>query len=625
MKKLALTCWSALTITAAATASLSAQSAYWQQHADYKIAVDMDVKTNRYKGTETLTYTNNSPDTLKQVFYHLYYNAFQPGSDMDYRSRTISDADPRVGARINALKPEEIGEMNVKELTQDGKALQYLTQGTILEVKLAQPLAPGKSTVLNMTFEGQVPLQIRRAGRDSNEGIRYSMSQWYPKLCEYDAYGWHANPYIGREFHGVWGNFDVRIDIDAAYTVAATGILQNPNQVGHGYVATTPNLANTPKLSWHFKADNVHDFVWAADPQYTHVKHRSESGLELHFFYRKDSATMAWEQLPAYTAKAFDIMARDYGAYPYPVYSVIQGGDGGMEYPMATLITGKRGLGSLVGVTVHELIHSWFQGMLATNEALYAWMDEGFTSYATHKVMAELFPPAKPTDPHARTYEGYYGLVTAGLQEPLTTHADHYQTNYCYGTNAYGKGEILLSQLGYVIGEQALAQGLKNYFATWKFKHPTPTDFMRVMEKTSGLELDWYFEYFVNTIHTIDYGIRSVKADGRKACVVQLVRLEPMPMPIEVLVTLEKGEQHWHYIPLDLMRGEKASTDARTIHPDWPWVRKEYLLNLPYAASDIVSIEIDPSHRMADTNQENNTMDAKTIKEKPWEAWEKEK
>jgi hypothetical protein len=604
--------------------SASAQGGYWQQSVDYQLKVALNVQTNRFTGDETLRYTNNSPDTLRKAYFHLYYNAFQPESDMDYRSRTIADADPRVGARIQTLKPDQIGEMVVAELKQDGKPLKSIVQGTILEVQLDRPLPPGAMTTFTMNFSGQVPLQIRRAGRDNAEGIRYSMSQWYPKLCEYDGYGWHANPYIGREFHGVWGDFDVTIELDGRYMVAATGVLQNPEEIGHGYSKESEIASSPTKLSWHYKANRVHDFVWAADPGYTHLTRRTATGLDLHFFYRDDSLTKAvWPQLPAYTEKAFAIMARDYGAYPYPAYSVIQGGDGGMEYPMATLITGRRSLGSLVGVTVHEMIHSWFQGMLATNESLYPWMDEGFTSFASSDVMAELFPPAEPVDPHARAYEGYLALVESGYQEPLTTHADHYQTNYCYGVSSYNKGQVVLAQLAYVVGPEALRQGLKNYFQQWKFKHPTVVDFMRVMERTSSLELDWYFEYFINTTHTIDYAIRSVKPDGKRACTVTLSRLENMPMPLEVLVTLEKDVKQLHYIPLDLMRGEKALPAGAQIHSDWAWVRKEYQLSLPYDAKDIVAIEIDPSKRMADIARDNNVMDAKTIKAKPWEQFEK--
>jgi hypothetical protein len=612
-----------LLVLTLALGTLPAQSNYWQQHADYKISVHLDPKTNRFQGEESIQYLNSSPDTLFKAYFHLYLNAFQPGSDMDVRSRTITDPDARVSDRIAKLKPEETGEMVVADLLQDGKPAQSLVEGTILEVLLPTPIPPGGNCKFSMKFQGQVPQQIRRTGRDNTEGIRYSMAQWYPKLCEYDAYGWHANPYIGREFHGVWANFDVYITLNREYIVAATGTLQNPTAVGHGY-SSGPASDNNTELTWNFKAERVHDFVWAADQGYKHEKLVTPSGLILHFFHQVDSNTTAWAKLPEYTAKAFAIMARDYGAYPYPSYSVIQGGDGGMEYPMATLITGHRNLGSLVGVTVHELIHSWFQGMLASNEALYPWMDEGFTTFATSEVMAELFPENQ-NPPHAKAYEGYFNLLQFGDPEPLSVHADHYQTNYCYGVNSYNKGEVLLAQLKQVIGESNFRQAMKRYFQTWKFKHPTSLDFMRSMEKVSGLELDWYFEYFVNTIHKVDYGVQSVKAKGKGNVEITLARVEMMPMPVDLKVTLKGGETKLFSIPLDLMRGCQPDFPAQgaSILPDWHWVNKTYRFSLPVDVKEIELVEIDPEKGLADVERANNRMGADVIKQKPWEQYEK--
>ena len=178
-----------------------------------------------------------------------------------------------------------------------------------------------------------------------------------------------------------------------------------------------------------------------------------------------------------------------------------------MEYPMATLVTGNRSFESLLGVTVHEMIHSWYQGVLATDESIFPWMDEGFTSFAESEVMAVLLELDPSEDPHSGAYAGYYSLVQAGLQEALTTHADHYKTNRAYGVNSYGKGEITLSQLAYVVGKEVLERSLRRYFQEWKFKHPTVTDFKRCVEKESGLELDWYFEYWINTNEVVDYAI----------------------------------------------------------------------------------------------------------------------
>ncbi len=239
-------------------------------------------------GKQKLVYTNNSPETLDRVFYHLYFNAFQPGSEMDVRSRTIADPDGRVKDRISKLDEDEIGFIKVNSLMQDGKNLTYEVAGTVLEVELAQPIAPGERTTFMMDFKGQVPVQIRRSGRNNKEGVALSMTQWYPKMAEYDFEGWHADPYIAREFHGVWGDFDVTINIDKDYTIGGTGYLQNPKEIGHGYDGPSmkPGKAKKGKLSWHFKAPNVHDFTWAADPDYVHDIIKGENDVDLHFFYK---------------------------------------------------------------------------------------------------------------------------------------------------------------------------------------------------------------------------------------------------------------------------------------------------------------------------------------------------
>ena len=207
----------------------------------------MDVKSYQYQGKQQLVYTNNSPDDLHKVYYHLYFNAFQPGSEMDIRLQNMPDPDgrmvnnlgtnenPKYESRIAKLKPNEIGFIKVNSLTQDGKSVSYKTVGTILEVTLNKPIKSGEKTTFDMDFLGQVPVQVRRSGRNNKEGVALSMTQWFPKLAEYDFEGWHAHPYIGREFHGVWGNFDVKLTIDKDYTVGGSGYLQNPNEVGHGY------------------------------------------------------------------------------------------------------------------------------------------------------------------------------------------------------------------------------------------------------------------------------------------------------------------------------------------------------------------------------------------------------
>lgn len=580
------------------------QADRWQQRAKYEMNVDFDVNTHQYKGSQKLVYTNNSPDTLTKVFYHLYLNAFQPGSQMDVRSRTISDPDARVKDRISKLSPNEIGYEKVLSLKQNGKALKYQVVGTILEVTLAEKILPKTQHTFDMEFEAQVPVQIRRTGRNNSEGIDYSMTQWYPKMCEYDYEGWHSNPYIAREFYGIWGDFDVKISIDASYVVAATGYLQNPDKIGHGYSKKEVKHKAGEKLTWHFIAPEVHDFMWAADPDYKHDVVKVDEKLDLHFFYQQDSAKV-WKEMEPMAVRAFQIMNEKFGRYPYKQYSIIQGGDGGMEYPMGTLIMGKLGLNALVSVTVHEAIHSWFQMILGTNESKYGWMDEGFTTYAQNLVMAELFP--SKLDPQRNSTASYRSLVKSGLEEPLTTHADHFNTNRGYSVASYSKGAVFLNQLQYIIGKDSFEKGMKRYFNEWKFKHPNPTDLKRIMEKVSGLELDWYWENWVGTTKTIDYGIKEVVSTAGNTEVV-LERIGQMPMPLDVVVSYKDGTQENFYIPLEIMRGEKVENlyKKKTLLVDWGWTYPEYSFTISRPVTDIERIVIDPSQRMADMDLDNN-------------------
>jgi aminopeptidase N len=454
-----------------------------------------------------------------------------------------------------------------------------------------------------------VPLQVRRSGRFSKEGIEYSMAQWYPKMCNYDYQGWHANPYVGREFYGIWGDFDVKITVPSNYIVAGTGILQNKDNIGFGYSNSEPS--NRPqKLTYHFKAENVHDFVWAADPDYKQIVHKMSDGTIIRCFYQPgDKTTENWTKLPIIMEEAFHYINKKYGHYPYSEYAFIQGGDGGMEYPMATLITGERSLVSLVGVSVHELMHSWFQMVLGSNEALYHWMDEGFTSFASNDVMnhlvsKKLIPGKFEENPHLKSVNGYINFALSGNEEPLITHADHFMTNTAYGVASYTKGEVFLEQLRYIIGADAFNKGMLSYFHTWKFKHPNPNDFVRIMEKASGLELDWFKEYFVHTIHTIDYQIEDMRGDE-----LILRRVGYMPMPLDITLTKKNGEKVYFNVPLEMMRGSKKGdrffSDFKTVN-DWSWTHPTFSFRTGVLAKDVQNVEIDTSQRLADTNRSNN-------------------
>ncbi len=589
-------------------ASLSsfAQPDRWQQHVDYTMALKLDVNTHLFEGTQKLVYTNNSPDTLKTVYYHLYFNAFQPGSMMDERSRAIEDPDSRVGDRISKLSEKETGKIYPTSLQQNGQNINYTVVGTILEVELAQPILPHTTTTFDMEFEGQVPVQIRRTGRNNKEGIDYSMAQWYPKMSEYDYAGWHANPYIAREFHGVFGNFDVSITLNSQYIIGATGILQNQDEIGYGYGNPVKHKKKKP-ITWHFKAENVHDFVWAADPDYTHKTVQVPDGPKMHFFYQEDSITTeTWPQLMEITPGMVSFMNQRFGKYPYSDFSVIQGGDGGMEYPMATLIIGRGSYAGLMSVTVHEMFHSWYQGVLATNESLYPWMDEGFTTYASNITKAYLSNSKK--DPQTNSYRGYYYLVEKDKQEPLTTHADHYNTNLGYGIASYSMGSMVPAMLEYIVGEKTFAKAFRAYYNTWQFKHPNPTDFRRVIEKETGFELAWFFNDWIGTTHRVNYAIDSVFSDEQNTKVI-LANIGTMPMPTEAYVTFADGSSKIYYFPLRMMRNAKTEfgNTKHTLVEDWAWTNPTKTFTIDQPIEEIKSIELNKSNRVPDIDSSNDS------------------
>ena len=619
MKKILL-----LTVLTLSFGNLVAQNkGYWQQHVDYKMDVTMDVKNYQYKGKQELVYTNNSQDTLRKVYYHLFNNAFQPGSEMDARIQTIKDPDGRMvnkikvdgkdgkESRIKTLKPNEIGYLKISNFKQDGIVASTKEVGTILEVTLGKPILPNSKTTFSLDFDGQVPIQIRRSGRNNAEGVALSMSQWYPKMAEFDFEGWHADPYIAREFHGVWGNFDVNITIDKEYVLGGTGYLQNKNEIGHGYqdsgvVVTIPKKTKT--LTWHFNAPMVHDFTWAADKEYIHDVVKGPNNVDLHFLYKNNPKYIQnWKNLQPKTVELMNIYNNIVGDYPYKQYSVIQGGDGGMEYAMCTLILGQGTFEGLLGVTAHELAHSWFQHVLASNESKHGWMDEGFTSFIEDYALNQM-SDKKVENPFTGAYKGYYSMVSSGKELPQATHADRFDENRVYSITSYSKGEIFLAQLIYLIGKDNLMQTLKKYYSDFKFKHPTPNDIKRSAERVSGANLDWYLTDWTKTTNTIDYGIKDVKENANQTTVT-LERIGRMPMPIDLLVEYTDGTMESFYIPLRMMNFEKENpTPAikRTVLADWAWAFPTTEFTIAKPKSTIKKITIDPSGLMADVKQDNN-------------------
>lgn len=517
-------------------------------------------------------------------------------------------------SRLASIPKEEEGAQNIHWIKQNGKDLKFEVQETVMKVYLDSPIKPNTSTKFTMEWDAVIPMQIRRAGRNNSEGVDMTVTQWYPKIAEYDYDGWATFDYVGREFHAPFSDFEVNIKIDKDYVIGAGGTLENPSEVkGYDPKASLKADKNN-KVTWKWTAKNMLDFAWAADRDYTVESFVVLDGPKVYFVYQKSEKTKYWSESKPYVTKFFQIMNATYGRYVYPSYSFIQGGDGGMEYGMCTMILGEaKSVDGLVGLMVHEGGHSWNQQIMAYNESVRPWMDEGFTSYYDDSIMYQLFPPKTPkANPFTATLDRYRNFVKRGIEEPAGWLGDHHDNGTAYSFASYYKGELFLVQLGYIIGEQNIALVMKEFYNQWHLKHPTDRDFMHIAQKISGMDLKWFHHYWINTTKTIDYAIKDIKY-GEFATTVTLENKGSIPMPIDFSILTTDKKVVNYQIPLNMTHTWKQKDiygDFKT-EAYWPWTQKEYTLTIPYNKSQISALGIDFSQRLADVNLEDNLVEVK--------------
>lgn len=611
-----------LILTLAFMTFYAQQGPYYQQFANYKIDVDVDAANFTYQGKQELTYTNNSPDELKVVYFNLYWNAFKSGSMMDQRvSGQGKNGDSRLQqngiSRLSSISKEEEGAQNIHFIKQNGKNLKFEIQETVMKVELAEPIKPNSKTTFTMQWDAVIPMQIRRSGRNNREGIDMTMTQWFPKIAEYDYDGWATFDYVGREFHAPFANFDVSISIDKDYVIGAGGTLMNPDEVKGYQMDAVVKTNSQNKATWRWTAKNMLDFAWAADRDYSVDAFTVVDGPKVYLVYQKSEKTLFWEQSKPYIEKYFQLMNAIFGRYVYPSYSFIQAGDGGMEYGMCTMILGEaKKLEDLCGLMFHEGSHSWFQQIIATNESMKPWMDEGFTSYAESIAMNRLFPPQQSMpNPFVGTLENYRKFVKSGKEEPAVWLGDHHDDGRAYTFSTYVKGELFLVQLGYIVGEPMLSSIMKEYYQQWKLKHPSDRDFLHIAQKMSGMDLKWFHHYWINTTKTIDYGIKEVSF-GEKSTTITLVNKGSVPMPIDFSVLTKDKKVVNYQIPLNLTRvwKNKDINGNFTSLDYWSWTQKEYTFTIPYTKDQLLALGIDFSQRLADVNMEDNFYEVKLDK-----------
>lgn len=500
---------------------LSARSQdYWQQQVDIKIDASLDDKKHAVKGVETIEYTNNSPDTLDFIWFHLYPNAYKNDSTA-FAKQVLKDKDGK--ARLAAIKDK--GFIDSLSFTANNGRLktephpQYID---IVKVYLPQPLQTGKKITITTPFYTKLATYNSRSGHD---GQSYMACQWYPKPALYDRTGWHEMPYLDQgEYYNDFGNYAVSITLPAPYIVGATGQLQTASELAQYKAMGKANVAakemtnktaykpsgNTKTLS--YKADNVSDFAWFADKGF--VVGYDTLQLASHtvdvFTYHHPDGNKYWVNGTAYAKEGARSYSSYIGDYPFPVVQAVEGPkndmSGGMEYPMITLITSPQAdEPQLDGVITHEIGHNWFPMSLATNERQHAWLDEGLNTYFQFRYEAEryksndIFGDQIPKEVKQRPVKEFQDIVYNAMSKipmdtPIETPSADFASKEEYGIVEYLKTAVWMHYLEVEFGREAIDKAFHAYFDEWKFKHPSPADFKASLEKSLGKDLTPYFD-----------------------------------------------------------------------------------------------------------------------------------
>lgn len=614
---------------------------YWQQDVYYNIKANVDEVTNIIDGNLNLTYWNNSPDDLEYVYFHLYQNAFQPGSYYDNLQRN-NNLKPVFGAYEKQGKGTEVAFVKV-----NGKEMKVELDNTLMKVYLDQPLLAGNSIDFEIDFKTYFDRGSMRRRmnifRAENGMTHFNGVHWYPRISVYDRkFGWTTDQHLDKEFYGDFGAFDVELTFASNYVVDATGFLLNRDEVlpadlrakldiknfsekkepGTPISEITPYKRGETK-TWKFHAENVHDFAFTADPTYR-IGEAEWNRVKCIALAREANAHR-WQNAADYTAKIIQVYSEDIGMYTYHKMIVADAEDG-MEYPMLTLDGG--GDPGYRGLLCHEIGHNWFFGQIGNNETYRAALDEGFTQFLTAWSLMKIDGDTLvSTIPHAksnyynkfkkpdlaiesRVYRGYYYYAFEEDQPTLNTHSADFNGAIRHGGGygqVYSKTATMLYNLEYVLGEELFLQAIQNYFSQWKIAHPYFEDFRNSVIQFTGVDLNWFFDQWFETTKVIDYSVESAKFDKATGeTVIQFKRSGGMQMPIDFEVEMKNGTKKSYHIPNTWF---VKSTTAEVLPKWYGWgkLQPTYEARIKVDGS-IENIVIDPSNRMADIYMLDNQL-----------------
>ncbi|MCA6435325.1 MAG: M1 family metallopeptidase [Bacteroidetes bacterium] len=608
---------------------------YWQQDVHYNIKANLNDSTDIISGEEELTYWNNSPYTLSFVYFHLYSNA-------QTKNSYAADLYKNNNYHLKFGKYRDAGKgTEVERIQMNNQDLKTELDNTILKVYLAKPLKPGEQATFTINFKtyfDKEAIRNRMKLFNSFGSKHYDIVHWYPRVTVIDAkFGWNTDQHMDHEFYGDYGSFHVELTLPNNYIADGTGVMTNEAEMLPEDLRKKLDISNflkkpfnSPpsvviakdgtKKTWKFSAINVHDVAYTADPNYR-IGEVNANGVRCIALVQEPHAA-GWYNAAAYIAKVIDVNSYNIGPYHYPKMICADAQDG-MEYPMLTLCGGTDpGYRSLF---VHEMTHNWFMGMVGSNENYRAFLDEGFTQFYTADTYQFIDGPieiegtprnkyaARFTEPQRvidnEIYNSYYVTnVTRGEEATLNTHSDDFNGGIRHGGGygqVYTKAATMLKNLEYVLGRALFDKAMQHYFNQWKFAHPYPEDFRNSIIGYTGIDLNWFFDQWIETSKTIDYKIGRIKNIKNGNYAITFKRKGSMQMPIDFVVIDKNDSAHHYNIPNTWFeKPTKANTLPRWI--GWgPKLKPTYTATVNIGSA-IKNVIIDPSYRMADVDMTNN-------------------
>jgi hypothetical protein len=590
---------------------------YWQQRADYAIKATLDTTARRLSGSVTITYTNNSPDTLTRVWMQLDQNLFRRGSVgslLNAQESRFGGAGFDGGFDITSFTQATVTvAAGRKTVSPKAKKVATRVDDTMMDVDLPDPLPPGRTTAFQIDYAFNIP--DHGADRMGRDGSLYELAQWYPRMAVYDdVHGWNTLQYLGQgEFYLEYGDFDYEVTLPAGYIVGGTGTLQNPLEVltatqrarlaagarsdSITRVITAAELAAgtaRPKqngtLTWKFKAQNVRDVAWAASPDYQ-WDISAWKGIIANAYYRPSAAEL-WKDAADMSRFSIQEYSTKYLQYPYPQISAIEGPVSGMEYPMVAMEARDQTKEGLYAVVTHEIGHMWYPMIVGSDERRYPWMDEGFNTYINIASEEGYF---KRDDTQRRIGEN--GFVASNDQlptaQPIMTYANRFRTDQNLGSLAYIKPGNGL----YILRNKILPAGLfdrafAEYTRRWAFKHPQPADFFRTIEDVTGRDLDWFWRGWFFTTGALDQRLVNVRTsvvqNGKVQVMATVQNAGQLVMPLELKLTFADGTSQLFKFPVEI------------------WYKGDTYTAMVEVDKQVVAAQVNPDNALPDLNPANN-------------------